>query len=154
MRANAVSCSHRILPFPDAGYFFLILCLFITTPVMAEKPTAPEQVTGTVRVDADQVIMLITSNPDLVVIDARKEAEYIKGHIQDAVSLLNVDMTAEKLAQIAPDKSTPLLFYCNGERCLRSSKASARAVSWGYKTVYWFRGGWNEWLKLGLPISQ
>ena len=58
------------------------------------------------------------------------------------------------LSHLAARPDTPLLFYCNGERCLRSSHAAKMAVNWGYTRVYWFRGGWQEWLDKQLPVTR
>ena len=137
---------------------FLITAIFslmlINGAVWAEKPFAPEKLQGTIRVDAEETVELITNTTNLLIVDSRKEVEYSKGHIQGSVSLLNTEMTLEQLMKHAPDKSTPLLFYCNGPRCLRSSKAAIKAQDWGYKMIYWFRGGWNEWVEKGMPISR
>ena len=131
------------------------MCLLLgSASVWAEKPYAPEKVDGTIRVDAEETIELILNTPDLVIIDSRKENEYAKGHIQGAISMLDTEMTLEDLSVHVPDKSTPILFYCNGERCLRSSRAATRALGWGYKLVYWFRGGWNEWIEKAMPVSH
>lgn len=135
---------------------FVILSIsFVFSPCAnAEKPFAPERLEGIIRVDAEATVNLIVNTPNLIIIDARKDSEYLKGHIQGAISLLDTTMTLEDLNIHAPDKSTPLLFYCNGERCLRSSRAARKALEWGYKLVYWFRGGWNEWTEKGMPISR
>ncbi len=122
--------------------------------VHADKPLAPADIPGTSRVAAEQVVELIQKTPTLVIVDARRPAEHAKGHIEGAHNLLDNDMTPTALAAIAPDHNTPLLFYCNGERCLRSSNAASKAVAWGYRRVYWFRGGWEEWLDKGLPIAR
>lgn len=132
-----------------------ILSLILANGVaLAEKPYAPDELPGVTRVDASETVELIIDEVDLIIIDSRKQSEYLKGHIQGAVSLLNTEMTLEKLQEHAPDKSMPILFYCNGERCLRSSRAATKARDWGYESIYWFRGGWNEWVKNGLPISR
>lgn len=133
---------------------FILSCLLINGYAWAEKPFAPEKITGTIRVDAEETVTLITNNPDLLVFDSRKEIEYSKGHIQGAISLLDTEMTQAGLNTLAPDLARPVLFYCNGIRCLRSSRAASYAVKWGYKKVYWFRGGWNEWIEMGMPISR
>lgn len=133
---------------------FVVLLLLINPVAWAEKPLAPEQLQGTIRIDAEGAAELIVNTPNLVVIDSRKDIEYSKGHIQGSISLLDTLMTLEKLSEHVPDKATPILFYCNGERCLRSSRAATKALEWGYETVYWFRGGWNEWVEKGMPVSR
>lgn len=131
-----------------------LLLLLVNGVAWAEKPVAPDKIPGMIRVDAEEAVQLIINTKDLVIIDARKDNEYSKGHIQGAISLLNTEMTLESLSFHVPDKATPLLFYCNGERCLRSSRAATKAHDWGYKLIYWFRGGWNEWLDKGMPVAR
>jgi len=131
------------------------VCMAWTGVAAAQvQALAPDTVAGTTRVDAEQVIELAQRTPALVIIDSRKSEEYEKGHIAGAVSLVDTDTTAETLAQQIPAKDSPVLFYCNGERCLRSSRAAGVAVAEGYRNVYWFRGGWEEWISKDLPASK
>mgnify|MGYP001095690043 CR=1 FL=1 len=126
--------------------------LLLSASVFAdEKPYAPETLPGTVIVTAEQVVELILSKPGLVIIDSRKKSEYAKGHIEGAVNLLNTSMRPEDLAAIVPDKTAPIVFYCNGTRCMRSSDAIRKATDWGYRNIFWFRGGWKEWEDKRLP---
>lgn len=132
----------------------LIPLLLVALPVLAEKPLAPEQIPGAIRISAEQVVDLILSTPNLVVIDSRVMDEYAKGHIEGAISLLDTQMSEDILAEYVPDKATPLLFYCNGERCMRSGNACIKALAWGYSKVYWFRGGWKQWQAKELPVAR
>jgi len=131
-----------------------VLLLLVNQLAMAEKPLAPESLDGITRVSAEDAVDLIVKTPNLIIVDSRKDIEYSKGHIQGSISLLDTNMTPDMLASHVPDKATPVLFYCNGERCLRSSRAAIRALEWGYERIYWFRGGWSEWVKKGMPISH
>ena len=130
----------------------LTLCFICASALSAEgKPFAPETIEGVTIVTAEEAIDLILSNPHMPIIDSRKKPEYIKGHIEGAVSLLNTDMTEQALKEIAPDKDGAILFYCNGVRCLRSSDAKIKAKTWGYSNMIWLRGGWKEWSSKRLP---
>jgi rhodanese-related sulfurtransferase len=134
----------------------LLLCNlfspFYGTALADSKPYAPESIDGTVIVTAEEAVELILDTPGMPIIDSRKKMEYLKGHIEGAVSLLNTEMTEQGLLAIAPDKNAPILFYCNGVRCLRSSDAIDKARSWGYSNLIWFRGGWKEWTEKRLPV--
>jgi rhodanese-related sulfurtransferase len=109
-------------------------------------------VSGATIVSAEEVVEIILANPKLIVIDSRKRTEYINGHIEGAVNILNTEMTAEDLESIAPDENTALLFYCNGVKCIRSSDAVNKAIDWGYTNLYWFRNGWKAWKEKKLPM--
>ena len=129
------------------------MALWLSSSVVAgEKPYAPESLPGATILTAEEVISLILGNPDLIVIDSRKKTEYIKGHIEGAINILNTELLLEDLDLIVPDRTTALLFYCNGVRCLRSSDSLAKAAGWGYTNLFWFRGGWKEWTEKRLPV--
>jgi rhodanese-related sulfurtransferase len=133
----------------------LTLCLLgLTLPALADKPIVPDSVPGTLRVSAEQVVELILSTPKMVVIDTRHADEYVNGHIEGAINLIDTGTTSESLARLTHGKDIPVLFYCNGERCPRSSNAAKIALDLGYKKVYWFRGGWNEWVEKQMPITK
>jgi rhodanese-related sulfurtransferase len=135
--------------------FLVLLCLspaLLQTSMAGEKPFAPESIDGVEIVTAEEAIELMLVNPDMPIIDSRKKTEYVKGHIENAVSLLNTEMTEQDLLDLVPDKNTPILFYCNGARCLRSSDAIRKAQGWGYVNLVWFRGGWKEWSDKRLPM--
>lgn len=134
--------------------FLLIAAPLFISPARAEKPTAPESIDGAANLSAEEVVELILSEPRLVVIDSRKEEEYAKGHIEGAISLPDTGMDRKALAKHAGNRDTPLLFYCNGMRCLRSSNAVQKALEWGYNRLYWFRGGWVEWQEKRLPMAR
>ena len=129
-----------------------MLVLFSSTLSAEEKPHAPEVIQGAKTVTAEDTIDLILNNPDLIVIDARKKTEYVKGHIEGAINMLNTKMKAEDLEKVVTDKSRAILFYCNGTRCMRSADAIRKAKSWGYTNLIWFRGGWKEWTDKRLPV--
>jgi len=118
----------------------------------ADKPFAPESLPGAVIVSAEEVAELILSRPELVIIDSRKKSEFAKGHIEGAINLLNTSLQRETLESRITNKTTPIVFYCNGINCLRSSDAIRKAMGWGYRNVFWFRGGWREWTDKRLPV--
>ena len=133
----------------------IVICfsvLFAPTLSAEQKPFAPESIQGVTIVTAEQVIDMILANPDLIIIDSRKKTEYQKGHIEGAINILNTRLEQEDLEHIAPDKSTEMLFYCNGIRCIRSSDSIHKVQDWGYTNLIWFRGGWKEWMEKRFPI--
>ena len=134
----------------------VVLSGLVIAPIVASAENkAPDSIDGTKRVSAEDVVELVTNTPDLVVIDARKTSDRDSaGWIEGSIGLPNYDTNAESLAKHVPTKSTPVLFYCNGVKCGRSVESSKKAVSLGYEKIYWFRGGWEEWMEKGLPVSK
>ncbi|MDB4575625.1 rhodanese-like domain-containing protein [bacterium] len=129
-----------------------MLLLLSGTLQAEEKPYAPEAIQDVVIVSAEEAIEMILARPELLVIDSRKKTEYLKGHIEGSINILNTQLEREELERIAPDKTKAILFYCNGVRCLRSTDSINKARSWGYSNLIWFRGGWKEWTEKRLPV--
>ena len=147
-----IQVSLKFFQLPDIKVRLIITLLLFSSSLSAEeKPHAPEIIEGTTIVTAEEAIDLILENPDLIVIDARKKTEFVKGHIEGAINMLNTKMKREELEKVAPDKSRPILFYCNGTRCMRSTDAIRKAKQWDYTNLIWFRGGWKEWTDKRLP---
>ena len=133
--------------------FFLVLLLF-SSLVLVEKKDVPDVLDGIIKVIVEEVIELIESADDLVVIDARKSSDREKGWIEGSVGLPNTDTNAQSLAKVLPAKTTPVMFYCNGVKCGRSYESAKIAISEGYSKIYWFRGGMEEWESKGLPVVK
>lgn len=132
----------------------IMIALVWLAPALAKKD-APDSIPGTTKVSAEDVVKLVTSKSDLVIIDARKASDRTSaGWIEGSIGLPNTDTTPDALAKHVASKSTPVLFYCNGVKCGRSVDSSNIAVKAGYKEIYWFRGGWEEWTDKGLPVSK
>ena len=138
----------------NVGLILLFLMTFSLTAV-AEKKDSPLTIEGTKKVTAEEVIDLVTNLPNIVIVDARKASDRdAAGWIEGSVGLPNYDTNEQSLAKHVASKDTPVLFYCNGVKCGRSVESSKLAVSLGYKNIYWFRGGWEEWTQKGMPVSQ
>jgi rhodanese-related sulfurtransferase len=64
---------------------------------------------------------------------------------------LTIHLSREELARVAgPDDE--VLFYCHGKYCSVSAFATAKAVTWGWKHVYYFAGGFPAWKDAGYPV--
>ncbi|WP_455212649.1 rhodanese-like domain-containing protein [Kaarinaea lacus] len=133
---------------------FCFVLLLFSSLVVAEKKDVPETLDGTTKVTAEEMIELIESADDLVVIDARKSSDREKGWIEGSVGLPNTDTNADSLSKVLTSKTTPVVFYCNGVKCGRSFESAKIAIAEGYSKIYWFRGGMEEWEAKGLPVVK
>ena len=121
----------------------------------AEKAeVTPEQIAGAQRISATDLIELVSDKKKLVLIDSRISGDRQKGYIETSVSLPNTQTTCQSLEKIVPSKTTPIAFYCNGVLCGRSGKAIVIARDCGYKELYWYRDGFEDWLKRSYPYIR
>lgn len=61
------------------------------------------------------------------------------------------ELFSRLMADIAPDKQTPIVAYCLNWECWLSYNALLRLSRQGYKELYWYRGGIESWQSAGLP---
>lgn len=131
----------------------LFSSLFVINTALAAT-ASPESIDGTTKVDAESFIELVDKIPSLTIIDSRIPGDRKQGYIEGSISLPDVDTTCASLAKSITKKDAASLFYCNGVKCGRSAEAIKVALSCGYSNIYWFRGGFEEWLAKGYPYLQ
>ena len=93
------------------------------------------------QVDAETAKKLMDTEDDYVILDARTQAEYDKGHIPGAI-LIPHDTVTTAAEDALPDKGQLILVYCRSGN--RSKQASQTLVDLGYTNVVEF-GGINSW---------
>lgn len=128
---------------------------------------SPKQVPGATTIQPERAHELWKQ--DVPFIDPRTPADFQVGHIPGAIRLQNdpdrswverqsnpggklEDLTEAALKEVVP-KDQPVVFYCNGTDCGRSSSSSALAVKWGWEEVYYYRRGFPSWQDAGYPVA-
>ena len=132
----------------------LLMAMVFTLGQVNAKEPSPTSVPGATTVDTDQAKQLWLDGAGFL--DPRKDADWNAGHIPEAVHLDIKDKTKYNQANVEkafPDKSAPIVAYCNGHSCHRSSHAAADLVKWGYKKVYYYRDGFPAWKAAGNPVE-
>lgn len=132
------------------------LCFLSSTNALAaaKKKDAPLNIAGTNKTTAEEIFTLLDEYPELLIIDARIRTDRAEGYIEGSVSLPDIETNCGSLKKFIQEKTSPVLFYCNGVKCGRSGKSSKVAVKCGYKNIYWFRGGFDEWKSKNLPYVK
>ena len=134
----------------------LILALFVGFSVTAAAETtnqwrSPEHVDGAITTSLQQAKNLFDEG--VVFIDVRNIRLYTKKHIPGAHHLDLKDGFEEQALAAIVKQDQPVVIYCSGVKCSRSYKASAKAVSWGFTKVHYFRGGIVAWKNAGYPLK-
>lgn len=113
---------------------------------------SPLSVAGTESVSTAQAHALHQAG--VVFVDVRNPRLYARRHIPGAHHLdLQTDFTKSALAKLVrPDE--PVVIYCSGAKCSRSSTAAGFAVDWGFTRVKYFRDGIVGWRDAGYPMTE
>jgi rhodanese-related sulfurtransferase len=142
-----------------AGTVALLIAMLGTAAMAQDTPTTAS---GAKTVSAEEVKRLMGQGAR--VFDLRKKASYVEKHIPGAVYLkfdensvkaASYDPKADAfdLGQLPSDKNAKVIFHGHGTDGWKGYKASIAAAKAGYKNVYFFRGGFAEWVAKGLPTE-
>jgi rhodanese-related sulfurtransferase len=116
-----------------------------------EGEVSPTEVVGATTVDAAAAKMLFDRGVPFI--DVRGDSDWRAGHIPGAIHLDLDKVFGEASLGAVAGKDQPVVLYCMGPRCLRSSQACALAVSWGFTQVLYFREGLPAWKAGGYPVQ-
>lgn len=103
------------------------------------------------RVDSNEARSILDSDTDgTVVVDVRRDDEWVTGHISGATHI-PIDDLADRIDEVPRDKR--LLFIC--AMGVRSGLACEVAFSMGYDTenLYNIEDGTPAWIAAGHPTS-
>jgi rhodanese-related sulfurtransferase len=101
------------------------------------------------EMDAETLKSLLEADM-VVLLDARRTQFYHEAHIPTAISLPIGDF-AERYEIIRQqlDKSKSIVVYCIGIHCIDSALLARELTKKGYKEIYVFKGGIDQWKELG-----
>jgi len=102
---------------------------------------AGEPIDMIIDVEADELIMDIPFDKNLMVLDVRKEMEFAEGHLEDACNIPLDELTdPAKVAQL--DEGANIYLHCAGGN--RSIIAASILKRHGLNNIRNVTGGWNK----------
>jgi len=124
---------------------------FVETWSMADKLAAEGG--DTLAITLEDATALFADNA-AIFLDARSQAEYDRGHIQDAVNLPwhEVDNYFETVIMTLNPEAM-YITYCDGEACLLSHDLAMLLKDLGFTRVKVLVNGWTLWKEHDLPVT-
>ena len=89
-------------------------------------------------------------NPGFVLVDARSQAHYERGHIPGAVNIPHGKIIESRLVKYP--ESTLFVVYCAGPHCNGAARAAVRLARLG-RPVKLMAGGITGWLDEGFELA-
>lgn len=92
-------------------------------------------------------------NQEILFVDARNREDYLRNHIKNSINIpfYQFEEYSSELKKI--DKEKPFVIYCNGKDCDMSDMLADVLFTMGYRKIYLFVGGWEEWEASRYPSS-
>lgn len=92
--------------------------------------------------------------PGSIFLHVLPEGHFACGHVPGALNACVYETVfLSKMAELVPDKATPIIVYGAGEESQDSLVAAEKLAKAGYLNVTDLRGGIDEWKKQGLPVE-
>ena len=130
--------------------FWTVALIFGAAGATASE-VSPEFIDGATTVDTAKAKELFDSG--VLFVDVRKDKDWAAGRIPDAVHIELKKAFNEDALSAEVEKDEPVVIYCNGHKCLRSSEAANLAVGWGFSKVYYYRDGFPAWKAAHYPVE-
>jgi rhodanese-related sulfurtransferase len=103
------------------------------------------------EISREELSQLVHSH-QVVVLEVLPPKYYAEGHLPGARNL-PLDRLEQVLAELALDRTEPIVTYCTGPTCPNSGVAAARLGQLGYANVRVFKGGKQAWREAGLALE-
>lgn len=86
----------------------------------------------------EELLDMIKTNPEIVLLDVRSEQEFKEGHLNNAINIPSYEIYT-KVQEVIKDKRTLIIAYC--QVGVRSKKAVKVLKKLGYKNSYNLKDG-------------
>ena len=88
----------------------------------------------------------------VTVVEALPGQYFEQEHLPGAVNVPH-DAERERIEELLPDKSAPVVTYCGSLTCRNSAQLAARLAGMGYTDVREYAEGKVDWVDAGLPTE-
>lgn len=86
-------------------------------------------------------------------VEVLSQASFKEFHLPQAMNVPLGEDFEERIQQAIPDKHREVVVYCQNTECPASSTAAKKMDQLGYRHVYDYEAGKEDWKAAGLPIE-
>lgn len=91
--------------------------------------------------------------PEPIFLDARSPEEYAGGHIPGAINIPVNDLESFDLDMMTVPSNQVFVSYCSDPACDLALQLTFWLEEQGFKNLYYYSAGWQEWIEKGGQIS-
>lgn len=89
----------------------------------------------------------------LTLVEALPEKYWREAHLPGSIQIDYTEIE-EKADTLLPDKEAKIVVYCASAECQNSTKAARTLEALGYKEVYEYVEGKQDWTEAGFPLES
>ncbi len=127
---------------------YLLIFIIVTSGLLLLFPRA---LSGGIRLINVKDAVLLMNREACTIIDVRAEEKFNVGHIPNAISM-PYNKFPEIIDKLKKHSKNTILVYCgSGNSSVKAMKILNQKE---FESVISIEGGFSEWVKLQLPVSQ
>lgn len=127
---------------------YLLIFIIITSGLLLLFPKALSG--GIKTIDVKNAVLLM-NRKICIIVDVRNEEKFNAGHIPNAINI-PFNKFSEEIDRLKRESEKTILVYCGSGNS--SGKAMKILNQKEFKSAMIIEGGFSEWIKLQLPVSQ
>lgn len=127
---------------------YLLVFIIVTSGLLLLFPKA---LSGGVRMINVKKAVLLMNREACTIIDVRNKEKFTFSHIPNAINI-PFDIFSNSIDRLKKESKKTILVYCDSGNS--SGKAMRLLSKKGFETVVIIDGGFSEWIKEQLPISE
>lgn len=103
-------------------------------------------------IKAEEILKLAVIDEEMVILDVRNSELHTKGNIAWSETFSPDPASLKYMGKKIADRQTSIIVYGN-RNSSTAAKSAKKLAAYGYKNVYWFKGGFPEWKEKSLKID-
>ncbi|MFQ3368196.1 MAG: rhodanese-related sulfurtransferase [Methylophilaceae bacterium] len=127
---------------------YLLVFIIVTSGLLLLFPQALSG--GIKRINVKSAVLLM-NRESCIIIDVRNKEKFNDGYIPNAINIPFTNLP-ESIDILKKESKKTILVYCGSGNS--SGKAMRILSQKGFEKVMIIEGGFSEWVKLQLPISE
>jgi len=105
------------------------------------------------KINEKELKKILQENPNVKLLNVLPEDEFEKEHIPNSINIpVENENFLDEVKQQINNKNDLVIVYCASNECPASTEAAKKLEENGYKNVYDFKGGLQEWQETGNKV--
>ncbi len=105
-------------------------------------------------IQREQLKRAYETNTPFEVVETLPREEFERFHLPGAKNAPPGEQFERVISSVAPEKTDPIVVYCKDTACNASTQAAEQMERMGYREVYDYEAGKEDWKSAGLPVES
>ena len=105
------------------------------------------------EITREKIRAKLDGGEEIVLVETLGPKYYEDAHLPGAINIPHTEVD-ELAPTMLPDRSAEVVVYCSNRACQNSPQAARKLAALGYKKIYDYEEGKQDWIEAGLPTES